>query len=60
MDSLIFICYKFETFLANEIVQTAEILENNGLTFQDFWHYTFALSLQGVYVKSSHRYYKAM
>ena len=31
---------KFETFLAYEIVQTAEILEKNGLTFEDFWRYT--------------------
>ena len=27
---------QFETFLAYEIVQTAEIIEKNGLSFQDF------------------------
>ena len=27
---------ELETFLAKEIVQTAEILEKNGLFFQDF------------------------
>ena len=27
--------------MAYEIVKTAEILEKNGLTFQDFWRYTF-------------------
>ena len=40
----VFTCWsqlQFETFLAYEIVQTAEILEKNGLTFQDFWSRTF-------------------
>ena len=27
--------------MAYEIVQTAEIIEKNGLSFQDFWRYTY-------------------
>ena len=34
---------QFETFLAYEIVQTAEILEKNGLTLQDFRRYTYII-----------------
>ena len=32
--------FNLRHFLAYEIIQTAEILEKNGLTFQDFWRYT--------------------
>ena len=30
----------FETFMAYEIVQTAEMIEKNGLLCQDFWRRT--------------------
>ena len=40
---------KFETFLAYEIVQTAEIIEKNGLSFQDFWHYTVCKVMTQLY-----------
>ena len=36
-----------ETFLAYEIVQTAEFIEKNRLTFQDFWRYTFLIVVLG-------------
>ena len=28
-----------------EIVQTAEIIEKNGLSFQDFWRYTYIMNV---------------